>query len=98
MGYIVKDEQGKAKIYEDRSYKRSVGQNVIALDWNDEWVVCVEKNVVKQYAIKTGSYKRTCSDKDAVGVNISGDSIVIRLASGKVKEYKASSGSYVKSY
>lgn len=43
MSYIVKNEQGKAKIYENKVYKRSVGSNVIALDWNDEWVVCVEK-------------------------------------------------------
>lgn len=43
VAYIVKNEQGKAKIYENKLYKRSVGSNVIALDWNDEWVVCVEK-------------------------------------------------------
>ena len=57
----------------------------------------VEKNVVKQYSI-SGSYKRTYPDRDAVGVNVGGGSIAIRLANGKVKEYKASSGSYVKSY
>lgn len=99
MAYIVKSEQGKAKIYENKVYKRSVGSNVIALDWNDEWVVCVEKNIVKQYSISNGLYKRSYSSvKDAVGVNISGDSIAIKCANGKVKEYRASNGSYVKSY
>lgn len=60
--------------------------------------VC-RKNVVKQYSISNGLYKRTYSSvKDAVGVNISGDSVAIMCANGKVKEYKASSGSYTKSY
>lgn len=97
MAYIVKIDQGKAKIYDGGSYKRSVGSNVIACDCDDEWVACVEKNVVKQYSI-SGSYKRTYPDRDAVGVNVGGGSIAIRLANGEVKEYKASSGSYVKSY
>lgn len=97
VAYIVKNEQGKAKIYENKLYKRSVGSNVIALDWNDEWVVC-RKNIVKQYSIGNGSYKRTYSSvRDAIGVNISGDS-AIRCANGKFKEYRASNGSYVKSY
>lgn len=43
MAYIVKVEQGKAKIYDGGSYKRSVGSNVIACDCDDEWVACVEK-------------------------------------------------------
>lgn len=43
VAYIVKNEQGKAKIYENKLYKRSVGSNVITLDWNDEWVVCRKK-------------------------------------------------------
>lgn len=60
---------------------------------------CVEKNIVKQYSISNGSYKRAYSSvRDAIGVNISGDSIAIRCANGKVKEYRASNGSYVKSY
>lgn len=66
MAYIVKNEQGKAKMYENKTYKSSVRLNVIALDWNDEYVVC-RKNIVKQYIISNGSYKSSyLSVRDAL--------------------------------
>ena len=98
MAYIIKVESGKGKLYDKGSFKRSVGSGVSAAACNEEWAVCVENGRVKQYATQSGSFKRSIGDKDAVGVQISGDSVVITYANGKAKEYKASSGSFVRSY
>lgn len=97
MPYVVKVENGKAKLYDKGSFKRSVGSNVSAADCDEEYVVIVEKGKVKQYTTG-GSFKRSIGESNAVGVSINGQSIVIAYANGKAKEYKASNGSFVRSY
>ncbi|TLD87090.1 MULTISPECIES: hypothetical protein [Helicobacter] len=97
MAYIVKVENNKAKLYENASFKRSVGSKVSNAICDDEWTICIEDGKAKQYATKTGSFKRSIGESNAVSAQINGDSIVISYANGKAKEYKASSGSFVRS-
>ncbi|WP_304210230.1 hypothetical protein [Helicobacter canis] len=97
MAYIVKVESNKAKLYENGSFRRSVGSNVSSASCDDEWTICIENGKAKQYNTKTGSFKRSIGDSNAVSVQINGNSIVISYANGRAKEYKASSGSFVRS-
>ncbi|MCH5322577.1 MAG: hypothetical protein J1E31_03225 [Helicobacter sp.] len=94
MSYAVKIEGGKAKVYEGKSFKRSLGSGVTAACCSDEWVLIIERGRAKQYAAQNGSFKRNLGDNDATAVSISGDSVIIGYANGKFKEYKASSGSF----
>lgn len=97
MPYIVTIQNGKAKLYENRSYKRSIGTDVSAADCDDEYVVIVERGRVKQYTTR-GSFKRNIGESNAIDVRLNGDSVVVTYANGRAKEYRVQNGAYIKSY
>lgn len=97
MSFLVRIQNGKAKLYDNRSYKRSIGNDVVSADCDDEYVVIVERGRAKQYTTG-GSFKRNIVESNAIDVRLNGDSIIVEYANGRAKEYRVQNGAFVRSY
>ena len=87
MAIVVKINNGRVEEYENGSYRRSYGSNIVAAATDGKIVAAVRRDGrVEEY--ENGSYRRSYGT-DAVGVQVAGGTVAIQKANGRATKGQA---------